>query len=390
MLAWTAIAALLLQDDLRVERAARLDESTVLFETAGTAVVDAVEANRGRAEVLWAGPGLALVSVPEGAVTARLAVRGRTSAPFLLEGARQITFGTAPSAARVGASPAGAEVDNDGDTKVLAVVRVREPGKRGWRFVAAVVVPPRDRRALVVAPGSEAVVVRAADASGGLFQRPDDPEALARAEMGFTLNFGPAAWRGFSAQVKGVFAQGLRADLPEVEAAGVDGLGQAWRVEVEIERVEFDLWGGGLTGELGLFRFSAGFVAGDWEGRGDLTLDDGLLVTTLPDARLEGELVGVELALHWPALRYREETLEIQIGPEAAGFWLRQELKGAEGSPVPIREEEAGTAGGPGARAFLRFVLPKVDLGVEGAVGRLFGDLAGTYGEVALVLTVRF
>ncbi len=390
MMAWVAAACALLQDELRVERAARLDETTVLFETPITATVDVVETNRGRAELLWTAPGLALVSFPDGAVTARLGAKGRASAPYLLESARQVTFGIAPTAARVDPAPAGAEVENLGDTPLVAVVRVREPEERRWKFVAAVLVRPRERRALAVAPGAEAVIVRGADASGGLFQRPVDPESAARGELGLTLNVGRLAWRGFSAHLKGVFADGLRGALPEIDATGVDALNRSWRVQAEIEEEGFDLWGAGLTAELGLLRFSIGFAAGDWEGRGDLTLDDGVQVLTVPDDRLKGELLGVQAALHWPALRYREETFEALIGPEAAFFWIRQELKGAEGSPIALAEEEDATAGAPALRAAIRFLFPRVDLGVEAAGGRLFGDLAGTYGEVALALTIRF
>jgi len=381
----------LAQEEPRVVRAARLDESTVLFESPLPVTVHVVDTERGRGEVLWSAPGLALARVPRDAARARVISGGRSSEFWPLAEARPVTYGQTPSNASLTAEADGIVVQNAGPSAIVVVVRVQEPERRRWRFLAAVVVVPAERRAIPLPPGSEAVLVRPEDATGGLHQAPPEPPAAARRFGGaLAINDGPLAWRGLELRAGGFFTRPLIADLPASTHSGLDGFGRAFTVRVEVDEKQFEVFGFGLSADLGLVRVSAGFFAGEWEGRGDLTVDDGIAATAIEGARLEGELLGVGLSAHWPGLAFRGDDVAISLGPEATALWIREELDGAEGSPIGVEKTAQEILFAPGVRASFRVGFVGVEVGIEGAVRYAWGDLEGMMGEVALAVLVRF
>ena len=121
-----------------------------------------------------------------------------------------------------------------------------------------------------------------------------------------------------------------------------------------------------------------------------MIINDGVNPPTSTGVSLHGDFWAARGSAYWPALRLREDTSELTIGPEFSVGWFYEGLHGLNESPLPIKDKQDELVGGIGPRISYRLLLRDIDLSVDGHVPYLFGAIRGLTWEVTAGVGIRF
>jgi len=207
---------------------------------------------------------------------------------------------------------------------------------------------------------------------------------------GFRLNARSPYMKGMSVHVRDLRTSRLDAHLPSAEELRSDGMNPVFRTRLEVSEVEFDAPAVALAFDLDLFRFSANFFRGEWEGEGALTVDDGIRPPVTQPVDLEGDVWGLKFALEWPLVQYRSGGFGASIGPEFGVYWVHEELERIPESPLQFNEDFDQMVGSLGPKLRFAIGVGRFEVLAEGLAAYLFDQLEGWSFEASVGVGLRF
>jgi len=171
-------------------------------------------------------------------------------------------------------------------------------------------------------------------------------------EAGLTWHM--PVWRGLIVTAGSYSGASIGLDVPPGVAVQSDGLNPPVFERLHYHSESFRATSIGLVADLDSFRLSANWFDGRFHASGTLTFDDGLNPVQSRDLRVDGNLFGFRLGVHWPALRYRDSLFEASVGLIGTVGWMHQETF-VPGGVLLRRDTVDILTGSAGPKASLRF-----------------------------------
>lgn len=227
---------------------------------------------------------------------------------------------------------------------------------------------------------------------------PADPVLLQEAELSGTpdfeeeleLNLNPPEWMGLSFRAS-VQRGGGPVDVARGKA--IDDFGGArppLTVTLEYDEREYEAFGVGLVSDYNVFRISLDVYFGDFEGKGLLTVDDGIVPATQQVVDVEGDFFGFRLEVFFPTIRARTGGLEVALGPALSAGMHLSEPESPREAPLEVKDDIPELIGTIGPRLSVRLQLNGFYLSAEAEAAYLFSSTRGLMEEVSLGGGVRF
>jgi hypothetical protein len=221
-----------------------------------------------------------------------------------------------------------------------------------------------------------------------------EPAVRRSDQDGLFFNDLPAALRGATIVARAVAGRDLDAEFSDLLELVDNGTASPFSSRFTFDELEFQAFEAGLGVDFDLFRASAAFMSGDWEGKGTLTVDDGFLSgvqnVSTRSLDVEGDLIGMKFALEWPLLRMRSGPIETSLGPEAAAIWLHLDPDPVPASPLPFDDEPDLLVGSISPKLRFRYFAGALEVSLEVAASYFFADALGWGAEVGLEIGLRF
>lgn len=205
------------------------------------------------------------------------------------------------------------------------------------------------------------------------------------------LNLGPVRYRDVEIRGQAVRGDDMRTDLPEVGEWVVTPFMTEYSL-LQVGDISYDGFSAGTSWDFNLFRLSADFFFGDWEGEGTLRYSTGMQPETVVDSPVEGDSLGLRVAVEWPAVRYLSPDVEVDFGPAFGVNWQHLKFESPAASPFPFSDTNHNAYfGSIGPRLSIRVNLGRgAFLALEGEVDWLFDTLTGREDRVGIALGYRF